>query len=73
MGQIVWLDFRGGVWHLVTGVAQDRDRTWTDRGAALSDLRAEGWTVDGPHGGLTRSARNANLHLYGYGLTRVLH
>ena len=49
MRQYAWLDFHGGCWHLVTGNIQDPDRIWASRESALSDLKAEGWIIDGPH------------------------
>ena len=71
--QIAWLDFHGGRWHLVTASARDRDRMWTSREEALSDLEAEGWAIDGPHGKQPTIRHDANRHFYGYGLRRTVH
>jgi hypothetical protein len=50
MRQYAWLDFYGGRWHLETSNAHDPDRKWMSRETALSDLTAEVWEIDGPHG-----------------------
>jgi hypothetical protein len=42
MRQYAWLDFHGGLWHLVSSNAHDPDRKWACRNSALSDLVAEG-------------------------------
>jgi hypothetical protein len=73
MRQYAWLDFHGGCWHLVTGDACAGNREWIDRDLALSDLTAEGWVIDGPHGKKSTIKHDANWHLYGYGLMRTIH
>ena len=73
MPQYAWLDFHGGCWHLITGKAHDRDRRWINRNVALSDLTAEGWVIDGPHGKQATMKHDANRHFYGYGLRRSIH
>ncbi len=50
MRQYAWLDFHGGCWHLITGNSHDRDWKWVKREVDLSDLIAEVWIIDGPHG-----------------------
>ena len=73
MRQYAWLDFHGGCWCLVNGNANDRDRKWKNREMALSDLTAEGWIIDGPHGKQPTIKHDANRHFYGYGLRRTIH
>ena len=73
MSQIAWLDFHGGCWHLVTGNAHHPDRKWASQDAALSDLTAEGWEIDGLHGEPPGIKHNADRHFYGYGLRRTVH
>ncbi len=73
MRQLAWLDFHGGRWHLVTGNAHDDHRKWNNRESALSDLAAEGWMIDGPHGKRHTMNYNANRHFYGYELRRTIH
>jgi hypothetical protein len=73
MNQIAWLDFYGGIWHLVTGDAHEHQERWLDEETALRQLRAEGWEIDGPHGRLRRNSKDNDLQFYGYALTRVLH
>jgi len=73
MPQIAWLDFHGGCWHLVTGNAHNPDRKWSSRDASLSDLTAEGWIIDGPHGKQPTMKHDADRHFYGYALRRTLH
>jgi hypothetical protein len=73
MRQFAWLDFHGGCWHLIAGNAHDRDRKWTNRHLALSDLTAEGWVIDESQGKQPTTRHNANRHLYGYGLRRTIH
>jgi hypothetical protein len=64
--QIAWLDFHKSSWHLITGNAYDPKRKWMIRDAALSDLTAEGWTIDGPHEMEPTIEHNTDRHLYGY-------
>jgi hypothetical protein len=73
MRQIAWLDFFGGRWHLVTGNAHNDHRKWTSREMALSDLKAEGWVFDGPHGKPPTIKHDPNRHFYGYELRRTVH
>jgi hypothetical protein len=73
MREIAWLDFNGGYWHLVTSKANDRDCKWVNRDSALSDLTAERWIIDGPHGKQPTIKHDANRHFYGYGLMRTIH
>ena len=73
MRQYAWLDFHGGRWHLVTSNAHDPGRKWISREAALSDLTAEGWIIDGPHGKQPTIHHDFNRHFYGYGLRRTIH
>jgi hypothetical protein len=73
MRQYAWLDFHGGHWRLVTINIQDPDRKWTNRHLALSDLTAEGWVIDGPHGEQPTIKHDANRHFYGYGLMHTIH
>jgi hypothetical protein len=51
----------------------DPDRRWADRDSALSDLAAEGWIIDGPHGKQPPIKHAADRHFYGYGLRRTVH
>jgi hypothetical protein len=71
--QYAWLDFHGGCWHLVTSNRNDSDRKWVNRDSAISDLMAEGWIIDGPHGKLPTIKHDADRHFYGYGLMRIIH
>jgi hypothetical protein len=73
MRQYAWLDFHGGCWHLVTSNIRDHDRKWANRDSALSDLAAEGWTIDGPHGKQPKIKHDADRHFYGYALKRTIH
>jgi hypothetical protein len=73
MRQVAWLDFHGRCWHLVTSNIQDPDRKWTNRDTALSDLTAEGWMIDGPHGKQPSIRHEFDRHFYGYGLRRTVH
>ncbi len=73
MRQYGWLNFHGGCWHLITGNSKDPDRKWINRDLALSDLRAEGWVIDGPGGREPTIKHDAGRHLYGYGLRRTVH
>jgi len=73
MRQYAWLDFHGGWWHLITTNARDPDRKWANRNLALTDLTAEGWVIDGPHGKQPTMKHDANRHFYGYGLMRTIH
>ncbi len=73
MHQIAWLDFHGGCWHLVTGNAGDPGREWVSRDTALSDLAAEGWVTNGPHGKEPTIKHKADRHFYGYALIRMVH
>jgi hypothetical protein len=72
MRQYAWLDFHGGFWHLLTDKTHDRDRKWTNRDLALSDLTAEGWIIDGPHGKEPTMKHDANRHFYGYAFRRTV-
>jgi hypothetical protein len=72
MRQYAWLDFHGGCWHLVTKNRRDRDRKWTNRESALSDLSAEGWVIGGPQG-KQLTMHDADWHSYGYRLSRTIH
>jgi hypothetical protein len=71
--QYAWLNFHGGCWHLISAGAQSSDRKWTDRHSALSDLTAEGWVIDEPHGKQPVIKHEEDRHLYGYGLRRTVH
>jgi len=62
MSQIAWLGFHG-----------DADRKWSNRELALSDVVADGWIVDGPHGKQPTIKHDADRHFYGYGLRRTVH
>jgi hypothetical protein len=73
MRQYARLDFRGGCWHLVTSNIHYPDRKWANRDLALSDLKAEGWIIDGPHGKRSTIKHDADRHFYGYGLRRTVH
>jgi hypothetical protein len=73
MHQYAWLDFHGIHWRLITGNANDRFRKRTNRDRALSDLTAEGWIVNGPHGRRPTMKHSANRHFYGYALKRTVH
>ena len=73
MPQYAGLDFHGGHWHLITGNAHERVRKWTNRDRALSDLTADGWIVDEPHGRKPTMRHDANRHFYGYALKRMVH
>jgi hypothetical protein len=71
--EIVWLDLHGGRWHLMTRNANDRVRKWTNQERALSDLTAEGWIVDAPHGRKPTMKHSGNGHFYRYALKRTVH
>ena len=73
MRQYALLDFHGGCWHLITGNAPGRDRKWTNRHLALSDLISEGWILDGSDGRQPTAKHDANRHFYGYELRRTIH
>jgi hypothetical protein len=73
MFQYARLDFHGGCWHLVTKNTGGEARKWKDRSSALSELAAEGWTVDGTHGSLPAAEHDANRHFYGFALRRTIH
>jgi len=73
MRQLAWLDFHGGLWHLVTSNVHDVDRKWTNRELALADLISEGWIIDGPHGKQPTIKHDADRHFYGYALRRTVH
>lgn len=73
MSQNAWLDFHGGCWHLVTSNDGDRDRMWMNRYTALSDMTAEGWIIDGPHGKQPTIRHESDRHFYGYALKRTIH
>jgi hypothetical protein len=73
MFQYAWLDFHGGCWHLVTKNTVDEARNWRDRKSALSELAAEGWTVDGTHGSLSAAEHDPDRHFYGFALKRTIH
>jgi hypothetical protein len=73
MRQYAWLDFHGGHWHLITGIVHDHVRRWTNRERGLSDLTAEGWIIDGPHGKRPTIKHDANRHFYEYALKRTVH
>jgi hypothetical protein len=73
MRQCAWLDFHGGLWHLVKSDAHDSSRKWASRDAALSDLTSEGWMIDGPHGTEPTIRHDSNRHFYGYALRRTVH
>jgi hypothetical protein len=67
MPQYAWLDFYGGIWHLITDKPKERVRKWVNREAALAELREEGWTIEGPH------PKRPRGRFYGYGLMRTVH
>ena len=48
MPQYAWLELDGGMWHLSTDKPEEPVRNWINRVAALTELREEGWTIDGP-------------------------
>ena len=73
MRQIAWLDFYGGRWHLLTRTNQKDHRKWTSQEAALSDLKAEGWIIDGQSETPPRARHDPRRHSYGYELRRTVH
>ncbi len=73
MRQYAWLDFHGGCWYLVMANTRISDRKWASRDAALSDLTAEGWVIDGPDGKRPIERHEADRHFYGYALRRTIH
>ncbi len=45
---VLFLDEDEQVWELVTDQPDDPARVWDEEANALSDLKAEGWRIEGP-------------------------
>ncbi len=72
MCRYAWLEFDGGMWHLVKDLCADpgeSTRRWSDRECALTDLIEEGWTVVRPYSARLPMGENKD-GITGYGLVR---
>ena len=72
MYRYAWLEFDGGMWHLVKDLFADpgkSTRRWSDRECALTDLMEEGWTVVRPYSSKPAMGENQG-GISGYGLVR---
>ena len=72
MYRYAWLEFDGGMWHLVKDLFADpgkSTRRWSDRECALTDLMEEGWTVVRPYSSKLPMGENQG-GISGYGLVR---
>jgi len=66
--QFAWLDHYGERWLLLNGNLRYPARSWTDKNAALAELRQEGWTMKP-----LVKRRSLKSRIFGYAMMRTVH
>jgi hypothetical protein len=72
MYRYAWLEFDGGLWHLVEDLCASpgkSTRRWSDRESALAELMGEGWSVVRPYAS-KHAMGEISTEVTGYGLVR---
>lgn len=75
MRQYAWLELHKGMWHLLTDIKSESvsaSRKWTDRDAAILELKEEGWTISGQYPNQLSDRLNLGDKYQGYALLRIL-